>query len=153
MRYKGKGPQAMAKATGQRPVSAIDRSIEKTKQQVKDGVPYVGLRFFYPAHECLSEWSKEELKAFGELSRKVSGMTWVEIEKTGGKPGNKTGLGYTLLDQATVRGKYPIPPSLEPLSKDFAFHEMRVTHKARVVGFRSKDVFFLIWLDRNHKGT
>jgi len=150
---KAKAKQAMARATGQESGSAMDRSIEQTKSHVQDGVPYVGLRFFHPAHECFSAWNKDELKAFGDLNRKVSGMTWVEIERTGGKPGTKIGLGYTLLDQTTVLKKYPIPLSLQPLSKDFTFHEMRVTQKARVVGFRHNDVFFLVWLDRNHKGT
>ena len=39
----------------------------------------------------------------------------------------------------------------EKISKDISFYELRVSQKARVVGFRQNAVFFICWLERNHR--
>ena len=39
----------------------------------------------------------------------------------------------------------------QKLSKDITFYEFRVSQKARVIGFREDAIFFLCWLDRNHR--
>lgn len=36
------------------------------------------------------------------------------------------------------------------LSKDLPLYELRVDGKARVHGVFQEDMFFLVWLDRNH---
>jgi len=109
--------------------------------------PYVTLRYFDSSHECFSCWEKDELAAFGEFLRKLSQMTWVQIQASGGKGANKTGLGCTLHTDISCLPSHAI----RGLSEDLNYMEMRVTQKARVHGFRMRDAFFLLFLDREHK--
>ena len=74
-------------------------------------------------------------------------MTWNQIYKTSGRIGNKTGLGYSIHKDAA---KLPNKALRDRISPDITFFELRVTGEARAHGFRSKNTFFLIWLDRNH---
>jgi hypothetical protein len=37
------------------------------------------------------------------------------------------------------------------VSEDIPFYELHVHSKARVHGFFVESVFFLVWLDRNHR--
>ena len=109
---------------------------------------YLALKYYQPDHECFSEWTADELKAFSEFSRKLNQQTWQQVFQSGGKIGNKTGVGYTLHKD---RSKLPQSAVLDSISEDINFFELRVTDKARVHGFRSISTFFLVWLDRNHQ--
>lgn len=109
---------------------------------------YVVLKYFQPTFECFSDWQAEELAAFSGFLEKLSARTWQQVYKTAGSLGNKTGLGYTVhLD----RSKLPECPTLDAISEDIKFFELRVNEKARVHGFRVQSAFFLVWLDRQHK--
>ncbi|WP_339145463.1 MULTISPECIES: hypothetical protein [unclassified Sutcliffiella] len=108
---------------------------------------YVALKYFDNQHQCLSEWSKEELKAFSDFCRKVNQLTWTDIYRSGGKTG-KNGLGYTV---HTNRDKLPAGNIFKQISEDITFFELRVSQKARVHGFRAKSTFFLVWLDKDHE--
>jgi hypothetical protein len=110
-------------------------------------VAYVVLRYFHAAHQCFSEWTRDELRAFSEFNRKVSSLSWQQIYSSGGKGGGKSGLGYTAHDGAAL----PPMPFVRSLSEDIGWCEMRVTQKARVHGFRAGQGFFLVLLDRNHE--
>ena len=109
--------------------------------------PYVTLRYFDTSFECFSCWEKDELASFGEFLRKLSQMTWVQIQASGGKGGAKTGLGCTIHKDINCLPDHVI----KGLSEDLNYMEMRVTQKARVHGFRMRDAFFLLCLDREHK--
>lgn len=109
---------------------------------------FVALKYFQPQHECLSDWDKEELSALSSFIGTLSQMPWTDIIKTGGKQGNKVGVGYTLHKN---RDNLPKCAVLDKISEDISFFELRVTGKARVHGFRCKSTFFLVWLDRNHQ--
>lgn len=56
-------------------------------------VAFVALKYYRPEHQCLSEWTPDELKAFSAFCRKVAQMTWQQIIETGGK--HKTGVAWT----------------------------------------------------------
>lgn len=152
-------PQAAAKLADQgeavylspleKKVFGLPSLAAKKKEAKKvEAEPHVSLRYFDPSFECLSEWTTDELKAFSGLIETIRFMTWNDIYKTAGKLGNKTGVGYTVHKDVS---RLPTSKRLEKLSPDLTFFELRVSGKARVHGFRMKSVFFLVWLDRNHK--
>lgn len=105
--------------------------------------PYVALKYYDESHQCLSDWTQEELRSLSKTFRHIRSMTWHEIMRTGGRI--KTGLGCTVHKD---RSKLPAIPEL---SHDLSFIEFRVTEKARIHGFRVGEAFFLCWLDRNHE--
>lgn len=151
-------PQKAAGLAGQGEVvrlSSLERKIfgipslnaRKEDARKVEAEPYVSLRYFDPSFQCLSEWTSDELRAFSGMIESLRGMTWDDIYRTGGKLGNKTGVGYTVHKDAS---RLPNSRRLEKLSPDLTFFELRVTGRARVHGFRTKSVFFLVWLDRNH---
>ena len=109
--------------------------------------PYVNLKYYSPDYQCLSVWTKEKLQAFSAFCRKITQMRWSEIYATGGKLGNKVGLGYTVHKDHSV---LPDNAELEAFSPDFTWFELRVDGESRVHGFRVKDAFFLVYLDQNH---
>ncbi|MES9859673.1 MAG: hypothetical protein ABW157_09295 [Candidatus Thiodiazotropha sp. LLP2] len=111
--------------------------------------PHINLKYFDPSYECFSTWNQQELCAFSNLLRKLAESDWTSINNSGGKRGKKSGFGYTL-HKSTV--KLPCTnPRLSKLSPEINFSELRVTKKARIHGFRIKEAFFLVWLDRNHQ--
>jgi hypothetical protein len=110
--------------------------------------PHVNLKYYDPEFECFSEWTPDELKAFSEFIKKLKRLTWEQIYRSGGKRGDKTGLGYI---PHKTRAVLPKHPELDFLNLDITFFELRITQKVRVHGFRVKSAFFLVWLDRNHR--
>ncbi|MFI0414253.1 MAG: hypothetical protein ACH255_08935 [Candidatus Thiodiazotropha sp.] len=111
--------------------------------------PHINLKYFDPSFECFSDWTRQELGAFSDMLRKLAAADWNSINNSGGKRGYKSGFGFTI-HSASV--KLPqTHPRLSTISPDITFSEIRVTDKARVHGFRVKEAFFLVWLDRNHK--
>lgn len=107
-------------------------------------VAFVALKYYRPEHQCLSEWTPDELRAFSAFCRKVAQMTWQQIVETGGR--HKTGLGWT----PVARGQLPKADFLHSISEDISWMELRVTQVARVFGFRAGHAFFLVFLDRTH---
>ncbi len=114
----------------------------------KDEKPYVNLKYYWPEHQCFSEWENGELRNFSAFCRKLTSMRWADIYRSGGGSGNKTGLGYTPHKDPSV---LPNHPELAQLSPDITWFELRVDGESRVHGFRSKDAFFLVFLDRLHE--
>jgi len=108
--------------------------------------PSVSLKYYNPRFECFSKWPPDKLAAFSSFIGKLAGHTWGAIYNTGGKLGNKTGLGYT-----PHKHRNKLPPLPNGPSEDLTFFELRVTQEARVHGFRMGAVFFLVWLDKDHR--
>ncbi len=107
-------------------------------------VAFVALKYYRPEHQCLSEWTADELRAFSAFCRKLAQMTWQQIVETGGR--HKTGVGWTPVD----RSQLPKTDFLHSISEDISWMELRVTQVARVFGFRAGHAFFLVFLDRTH---
>lgn len=110
--------------------------------------PYVNLKHYWPDHQCFSTWTADELKAFSSFCRKIGQTNWAGIYRTGGAPSIKTGLGYTPHKNTDY---LPANPELKYLSLDLTWFELRVDSKCRVHGFRAKEAFFLVFLDKNHE--
>jgi hypothetical protein len=107
-------------------------------------VAFVALKYYRPEHQCLSEWTADELRGFSAFCRKLSQMTWQQIIESGGR--QKTGVGWTRIDPARL----PNTDFLDSISEDISWIELRVTQEARVFGFRAGQAFFLVFLDRTH---
>jgi len=106
----------------------------------------VSLKYFHRNYQCFSKWQVQELKAFSSFIEKLRNADWGRVVSTGGSPGNKTGLGYTKHKCSTARKKF-----LWDISSDIEFCELRVNQRARIHGFHIDSVFYLCWLDKDHK--
>jgi hypothetical protein len=113
-----------------------------------DESAYVSLKYYNPDYQCFSDWSAVELKSLSSFCTKIRNIKWSDIYRTGGKPGDKVGFGYTVHKD---RNNLPEHPELDKLSEDLTWFELRVNQSARVHGFRAKDAFFLVFLDVGHK--
>lgn len=105
---------------------------------------FVALKYYRPEHQCLSQWTPDELRAFSAFCRKLAQMTWQQIVESGGR--HKTGLGCTPVHRTQLPGT----DFLHSISEDISWMELRVTQVARVFGFRAGHAFFLVFLDRTH---
>lgn len=115
--------------------------LSKLGDSAEDEKAYIALKYFDKKYECFSEWDSDDLKNFSNTVDKINSLTWKEIK-------GHSGLRLKKIDNA--KG---IPNSAikNQLSKDIMFYEIRISKKARIIGFRSNAVFFLCWLDRNHR--
>lgn len=102
---------------------------------------YIALKYYDKNFECFSEWTADDLSCFSNFVDKINRLKWKEIKR-------HNGLALKDIDDANG---IPNNDIKEKLSKDITFCELRVSQKARVVGFRENSVFFLCWLDRNHR--
>jgi hypothetical protein len=108
---------------------------------------FVSIRFIQYSYQCFSEWSKPEMQSFWSFSEKIHNTTWRQVLQTSGKGENKSGFGYTPINI----DNYPSEAFKKNLSPDITVFELRVTQKARVHGFRNRSVFYIFWLDKDHK--
>ena len=73
-------------------------------------------------------------------------MTWQQVKEQGGKPGNKTGLAYTLYEDDNM--KVPRPTNI---SADLRIAGFRAGGSARIFGVAIEQIFYLLWFDPNHE--
>ena len=128
----GKGKVKVAARREQaRPIIATAKRQEPTVA--------VSLRHWHSGAECISCWQRNDLEKLRKLIDKIQGMTTTKIR-------NDIGLEHKLHRTSPAKG-FPRPSGL---SKDIPLCELRVTGKARVHGALHQDIFYLVWLDRNH---
>lgn len=104
----------------------------------------ISLRYYQKKPECWSDWSERELKAFTKMIGQLRDQTSEEIKGRGatGSPPCKIHKGECKTSGFTRPTE---------ISEDLAFYELKATDKARLHGFFVDNVFFLVWLDRNHR--
>lgn len=90
-----------------------------------------------PNHFQLSDWQYDELKALMSTLRDFSGRQWSEVRKS---------KGFRSVDSTTFSQGLP-----EYISPDVTIWEFRVSKRARLFGHRSRNVFNIVWFDRNHE--
>ena len=104
---------------------------------------FISFTYIKENFECFSDRTKDEMKQFWKFYKMVSGFTWQQVIETGRK-NKKSGLAYTKI-------KYNQLPKND-LSEDETYFELRVNqNKLRVFGFRNKSIFYICWLDREHR--
>jgi hypothetical protein len=103
-----------------------------------DGLPPVFcLRYLSPPF-CVTDCQPNEQAAFALTLRRLSALTWQQIK---GAP--RHGLGTEKISRTSIRA--PIPAGI---TEDVDFLAFRFNGKAPMVGFRSNQVFHVVWLDR-----
>lgn len=102
--------------------------------------PLFSLRYVDRAY-CLSSCTKKEKAAFADTIHKLSKIPWAEIETA-----PKHGSGYERIARSSLRR--PVPSHV---TEDTTIKAFRFFGRAVMVGYRSGDVFFVIWFDRRFK--
>jgi hypothetical protein len=96
---------------------------------------------------CLSNSEKSEVKDVMDCLRQLTSLSWYNVLNTGGKHGNKDGLGHTPYKDHELRcTKRPAA-----LSPDIQISAVRASKKYRVFGCYFEHVYYLLWFDRNHE--
>lgn len=88
---------------------------------------------------CLSKCTAEEKSAFADTLYKLSQLTWAELRSEG-----RLKIGSEKIKHSSM--KTAIPPIVSPEVPLLAF---RFCGKAPMIGFRDKDVFHILWFDRD----
>lgn len=99
-----------------------------------DMVPAFSLQYIQKSH-CISKCEKEEKIAFVDAILKRSEMTWSQIFKS---PHDKLG------SEIIRRIKQPKPSCAE--GKEII--SIRFHNQKPMVGFRDREVFYILWFDR-----
>lgn len=107
----------------------------------------ISLRYVQDDFECFSQWSRQEMKIFWEFNRSIHNYSWQDILAQGGRNGSKVGFGYTKISHR----QYPESIFISTFSPELDVFELRLNAKMRVHGFRDDALFYICWLDRNHK--
>ncbi len=103
-----------------------------------DGLtPIFCLRYLSPPF-CVTSCQQVEQASFAVTLRRLSMLTWQEI-----KSAHRHGLGTEKIGRASI--KAPIP---KEITDDVDFLAVRFHGKAPMVGFRSNQIFHVVWLDR-----
>ena len=88
-------------------------------------------------HNCLlSGWQKDELQQLIGCFKKVERLLWKEILKD-------PGLNYESHKFIDLARPEKLPP-------DASLDSIRVSQRMRLYGYRTQDVFNIIWFDREH---
>ena len=107
----------------------------------------VSLRYVQNSFECFSSWSRDEMNLFWDFQERISNCTWREVYSTASKGAGKTGFAYTV----TQKSDYSVVKSHGGLSADITLFELRLSEQARVHGFRHNALFYILWLDKDHR--
>ncbi|WP_343671531.1 hypothetical protein [Chitinophaga sp.] len=103
-------------------------------------------RFVQNDFQCFSDWSKQDMKIFWNFIKKLHNNSWRTVLAAGGKVA-KTGLAPTIIPI----NKYPDGALRRAIENEYVMFEFRVDHVKRIHGFRRGPVFYICWLDKNHK--
>ncbi len=92
---------------------------------------------FGSCHEKYPLWdlNKSELKNFIDYAKKVESLSWKEIKIY-------QGLKYENLPN--------INPRPDNIDNDITLSSMRLSNKFRIIGYREKEYFCIVWFDKNH---
>jgi hypothetical protein len=89
---------------------------------------------------CFSRLSNDEKKDFAESIFKRKALTWNDIKKA-----PKHGLGTEKIPKSNITGK--IPEFITDDINDFLV--FRFSGKKPMVGYREKNIFYILWFDNN----
>lgn len=138
------GEPEILKTEGESPSAAIDGKVidaELGPQNLLDDSVSVSLKYYSDNAECFSQWQQRELKAFSRIIEKLRGLKWSQVQACQGATCHKHH------PSKRVSG-FSRPKSV---SEDLQFYNIHVDSKARIHGFQINSVFYLVWLDRNHR--
>lgn len=91
---------------------------------------------------CLSRCDRAEIKDIMDALRQITTLGWNDVRNSGGRPGNKEGLGYT--PYPTLNHQLPAQMS------NMTMAGIRANSRVRILGFHYKQVFYLLMFNRDH---
>ena len=89
----------------------------------------------------LTKCTKEEKAAFADTLYKLSQLSWQELRQA-----PRHGLGYERISRNAIRGAIP-----SHIAEEVGFIAFRFYGKAPIVGYRDRDIFHIVWVDREFK--
>lgn len=89
---------------------------------------------------CVTACNSEQQAAFAVTLRKLSQLTWNQIVGS-----HRHANGHEKIEQCQIKGVFP--PHITPEVNIIAF---RFHGKAPMVGYRSNEIFHVIWLDHDY---
>lgn len=87
---------------------------------------------------CLSKCTLEEKAAFADRIHEMSQQTWQELSQA-----HRHKQGFEAIDRSSIKGRFPSALTADVTIYAFRFHGM-----APMVGFRTNEVFHVVWFDR-----
>lgn len=96
---------------------------------------FVYMQDLYHFNEC----SKDEQSAFTGKLIKLSHLTWQDIELA-----SRHGNGKEIIAKSAINA--PIPNCVK---EDTNLIALRFCGKKPMVGFRERNIFYILWIDRN----
>lgn len=120
----------------QRAASKIPNSVTDIKEKTKSGYPVLSFKHVSDNHCLLSDWECAELKELIGAFKMLEEVPWTKL--------HSSGLRLKSIDSFSK----PLPPCVSP---DETIYEIRVCIRKRVFGYRTGDIFRIIWFDRSHE--
>jgi len=102
--------------------------------------PTFCLRFVDRSY-CISSCNHEDKAAFSDTLVQMSQLTWNELRQA-----QRHGIGSEKIDRKSITR--PIPSHI---TEDVTFLAFRFSGKKSMVGYRMKEMFHIIWFDRDFK--
>lgn len=93
----------------------------------------------YQKRHCLSGCTSQEKASFADQILQLSQLTWEAITSVG-----RHQLGYEKIKRKSIKAAIP-----QEITEDVNFIAFRCIGKKPMVGFRDRNIFFVIWIDRS----
>lgn len=87
---------------------------------------------------CLSKCTLAEKAAFADRLHEMSQLTWQQLSQA-----HRHKQGFESIDRISIKGTFPAV-----LTADVTIYAFRFSGMAPMVGFRTGEVFHVVWLDR-----
>ncbi len=102
--------------------------------------PVFSLEKLQPGGYCLSSLDKDDKAMFAEAIYKRKNITWADIKKQ-----HRHALGTEKIPKSSI--KAPIPAFITDEVEHFLVFRYKGLNP--MVGYRLRDVFFVLWFDHN----
>ena len=99
--------------------------------------PIFSLRFLAKSHD-LEKCELNEKAAFADKLCKLGKSEWRELRQA-----PRHGMGYEKIDRSAIKPGIP-----SHITEDVDFIAFRFYNKAPMVGYRDRQIFHVVWLDR-----
>lgn len=109
--------------------------LEKEREEDKDFLSF-SLRYVQDDF-CISKCQHEDQLAFIQAMLKRKALRWKDLHSA-----HKHGLGFEKIKN--------IIPTIPDCVKDNSIIACRFSGKKPMIGFRDKDVFYVVWFEKNY---
>lgn len=89
---------------------------------------------------CVRDCTQEQQAAFSQKLREMSFLNWEQLRQAG-----RTGMGYEKLARHSIK-----PPIPKAATEEVNLIGIRFHDRSRMVGFRVRRLFRVIWLDHDY---